>query len=97
MEDPYIGELLRYVSSTYKKHYAQSGQQTIVEIINQGDGIGFSKGNIRKYLNRYGHKGTVDDARLDILKLLHNALYLLISHDKENENAVDETGQGDTE
>ena len=84
-EDRYVMEIMEYITGTYKSHYAKSGTQTIVEIINKGDGIGFSKGTIRKYMDRYGHKGTPEDHRKDILKLIHNGIFLLISHDKKRD------------
>lgn len=86
IEDKPMAELLRYIDETYKKHYVKnlSDRQTIDEIIDNGEGIGYTKGNIRKYLNRYGNKGNMDDVREDIFKLIHYGLYLLVAHDHEH-------------
>ena len=40
-------------------------------------------GNVDKYANRYGNKGTRDDARKDLMKILHYALIQLHIHDEE--------------
>lgn len=99
IEDEPMKELLRYIDQTYKEHYSKKGNdpesQTIHEIIASGDGVGFSKGNVRKYLNRYGHKGSVNDAREDILKLLHYGLYWLVSHDFDNGKGIADVDETD--
>ena len=83
-EDAYLTEIEDYLISTYAQHYAKAGTQTVHEIINKGDGIGFCKGNIRKYLDRYGLKGNEEEARKDILKAIHYGVLWLIAHDKES-------------
>jgi len=52
-------------------------------IIERGHGTGFCMGNVDKYSNRYGKKGSRDDARKDLLKVLHYALIQLYVHDNK--------------
>ena len=52
-------------------------------IIERGHGTGFCMGNVDKYSNRYGKKGSRDDARKDLLKVLHYALIQLYVHDNQ--------------
>ena len=42
-------------------------------------------GNVDKYANRYGKKGTREDARKDLLKVIHYALLQLHVHDSEEQ------------
>lgn len=83
-EDKYIEELKSYVDSTYSAHYSKNKFQSTEVIIDRGHGTGFCMGNVDKYSNRYGNKGTVDDARKDLMKILHYALLQLHVHDTEN-------------
>ena len=48
-----------------------------------GHGTGFCIGNILKYAQRYGKKGSREDARKDLLKVLHYAIIQLHVHDQE--------------
>lgn len=81
------GDLLRqitdYVNSTYDGHYSQNQYQATEFIIDGGHGIGFTIGNIMKYAQRYGHKGTPEDWRKDLMKVIHYAIIALYVHDKE--------------
>lgn len=86
-EDKYLKEFTDYVNSTYAAHYSQNKFQSTEVIIDRGHGTGFCMGNVDKYSNRYGKKGTPDDARKDLMKILHYALLQLHVHDKENNNA----------
>ena len=82
-EDGYIQELREYIDSTYKGHYATNKFQSTEVIIARGHGTGFCMGNVDKYSNRYGKKGSRDDARKDLLKVLHYALIQLYVHDNQ--------------
>lgn len=84
-EDELIQELQSYIDSTYGQHYCQSGIQSSEVIVDRGRGIGFFLGNVDKYNARYGNKGTKDDHRKDLLKILHYALLALYVHDREND------------
>ena len=86
-EDKNITQLAKYVKSTYGQHYAQAKIQTTEFLIDSGLGTGFCIGNIIKYAQRYGKKGTAEDARQDLMKVLHYALIQLYVHDKENNNS----------
>lgn len=81
------GDLLRqitdYVNSTYDEHYSQNKFQATEFIIDGGHGVGFTIGNIMKYAQRYGHKGTPEDWRKDLMKVIHYAIIAMHVHDKE--------------
>jgi hypothetical protein len=83
-EDDLISELSEYVEDTYSEHYSKSKYQATEFIIDGGHGIGFTIGNVLKYAQRYGKKGNSDDARKDLLKVLHYGLLALHVHDKKS-------------
>ena len=64
-EDKLLAEILEYVNSTYSQHYSQNRYQATEFILDSGHGAGFCIGNIMKYAQRYGHKGSVEDWRKD--------------------------------
>jgi len=82
------GDLLKqieeYINCTYTEHYSggKDGIQTTEFIIDNGDGIGFTRGNVVKYAQRYGKKGGHN--RKDILKMLHYGIIMLYVHDREH-------------
>jgi hypothetical protein len=83
-EHVYIDELKNYIKSTYDQHYAVKGRlQSTEVVIDRGRGLDFCLGNIDKYSNRYGLKGTVDDYRKDLMKIAHYAIIALYCHDKK--------------
>lgn len=84
-EDKLIKEFTDYVNSTYKGHYGSNKEnlQSLEVISARGRGVDFCSGNIDKYNDRYGKKGTVDDYRKDILKIIHYGFLLLNEHDKK--------------
>lgn len=84
-EGELINEFQRYIDSTYDAHYSTSGYQSSEVIIDRGRGMGFFLGNVDKYSARYGNKGTVQDHRKDLMKVLHYTLLALHTHDLEND------------
>ena len=84
-EGKYIQEFKSYVDSTYNQHYAKDKFQATEFIIDGGHGTGFCIGNVLKYAQRYGKKGSKGDARKDLMKVLHYALLQLYVHDQEME------------
>lgn len=83
-EGELIDELRRYIDATYGNgHYSSDKFQATEFIIDGGHGIGFCIGNILKYAQRYGKKGSNVDARNDLLKVLHYAIIALHVHDEE--------------
>jgi hypothetical protein len=80
------GDLLRqvteYVNATYGQHYSQNKYQATEFIIDGGHGVGFTIGNIMKYAQRYSHKGTPEEWRKDLMKVVHYAIIALYVHDK---------------
>ena len=72
-EEEYLEEVLEYVKSTYREHYAlRHDMQCFDAIVAAGKGLGFVDGNILKYIWR--DKG---DPRKDTLKIIHYALLRL--------------------
>ena len=82
-EDNLIAEFKDYIDATYSGHYSKNKFQSTEVIIERGHGTGFCMGNVDKYSNRYGKKGTRDDARKDLMKVLHYALIQLYIHDND--------------
>jgi|TARA_Y100000114_G_C11648346_1_gene272842 hypothetical protein len=83
-EGKLVDELKAYIDSTYTTHYSKSKFQATEFILDAGHGTGFCIGNILKYAQRYGRKGTPEDARKDLMKVLHYAIIQLHVHDTNN-------------
>lgn len=81
-EDELIREFIEYVNKTYGQHYSQERFQATEFIYDGGHGTGFNIGNVLKYAQRYGKKGTPDEHRKDLMKVLHYALLQLYVHDE---------------
>ena len=92
-EPALVQELMDYIESTYGQHYSQNKFQTAEFVIDGGHGIGFTIGNILKYAQRYGKKGSADDARKDLMKVLHYGIMALYVHDLNNVKEVDNENQ----
>jgi len=80
-EGALIKELQTYIDKTYEGHYSKNKFQSTEFISDCGHGIGFAIGNILKYAQRYGKKGTPEDARRDLMKVLHYSIIALHEHD----------------
>lgn len=78
-EHKLLAELREYIDETYSEHYAKNKIQSTEKTLDAGDGLGFCRGSIRKYVDRYGEKDGFN--RKDLLKTLHYALILLYDHD----------------
>lgn len=83
-EMDYLQEFKEYIDSTYASHYGHGNLQSLEVIIDRGNGIGFTLGNVDKYNDRYGKKGTPEDHRKDIIKIIHYGFLALYTHDLEN-------------
>ena len=83
-EGALIKELQAYIDNTYDGHYSKNQFQSTEFISDCGHGIGFAIGNILKYAQRYGKKGTPEDAHRDLMKVLHYSIIALHEHDKTN-------------
>ena len=82
-EEENINELKKHIDSTYDSHYSKEQFQATEFIVDGGHGTGFCIGNIMKYAQRYGKKGSRADARKDLLKVLHYGIIQLFVHDYE--------------
>ena len=80
-EGELIEEIKAYIDSTYGEHYSMNKFQATEFIIYNGHGVGFTAGNVMKYVQRYGKKAGRN--RQDLLKVLHYAFMLLYVHDVE--------------
>ena len=85
-EDVYVDELMDYITDTYGTHYSRNNFQATEFIIDGGHGPGFCIGNILKYAQRYGKKGSAQDARKDLMKVLHYAIIQLYVHDLQEKD-----------
>jgi hypothetical protein len=83
-ESMYINEIMRYIDKTYGEHYSLNKFQATEFIIDSGHGTGFCIGNVLKYAQRYGKKGTDVESRKDLMKVIHYAIMQLYVHDKQN-------------
>jgi hypothetical protein len=83
-EDTLLQEITQYVNNTYNEHYSQNNYQATEFIIDGGHGVGFTLGNILKYAQRYGRKGTPSEWRKDLMKVIHYAIIALYVHDLNN-------------
>lgn len=83
-EDKALSEITEYINNTYSEHYAQNKYQATEFIIDSGLGTGFCIGNVLKYAQRYGHKGSPAEWRKDLMKVIHYAIIQLHVHDLEN-------------
>lgn len=80
-EDIYIDEIADYIISTYSQHYSKKKFQASEFIYDTGHGTGFNMGNVMKYAQRYGNKGSDEDGRKDLMKVIHYAILQLYVHD----------------
>ena len=87
-EDRILKELTEYIDKTYGEHYSKNKYQATEFIIDSGHGSGFCVGNILKYAQRYGRKGTPEESRKDLLKVIHYAIIQLHVHDTENKDKL---------
>lgn len=85
-EGKLLEEITAYVNATYGEHYSQNQYQATEFIIDGGHGVGFTVGNILKYAQRYGHKGTPEDWRKDLMKVIHYAIIALHVHDQDHKD-----------
>lgn len=82
-EHIYLKEISDYIEKTYSQHYSQNKFQATEFIIDSGHGTGFCIGNVLKYAQRYGRKGSRDEWRKDLMKVIHYAIMQLHVHDIE--------------
>ena len=75
-EKEIIDNLMKMIDSTYNQHYAgNEGIQVNDLLMDDGSFFGFAKGNIVKYISRFGKK---DGKKLDDLyKALHYTVLLV--------------------
>ena len=84
-EDNSLAEITAYINDTYSEHYSKNKYQATEFIIDSGHGTGFCIGNVMKYAQRYARKGSRDDWKKDLLKVIHYAIIQLHVHEIENE------------
>jgi len=83
-EGVYLNELTVYINNTYGEHYSKNKFQATEFIMDSGHGTGFCVGNVLKYAQRYGRKGSPEDWRKDMMKVIHYAMMQLYVHDQEH-------------
>ena len=81
-----LTEFIKHASETFSDKYAQSAISTMSIICNKELGIGFSVGNIQKYLSRYiATGGQKTKNKKDLLKAIHYLFFLTKHHSLHNE------------
>jgi hypothetical protein len=85
-EGKLLEEITAYINATYGEHYSQNNYQATEFIIDGGHGVGFTLGNILKYAQRYGHKGSPNEWRKDLMKVIHYAIIALHVHDLQHKD-----------
>jgi hypothetical protein len=84
-EDQFLEEFKTYIDSTYTQHYSgkEGNKIQVTEFIMEHcENYDWLKGNVIKYIARYGKKDGKN--RKDILKALHYALLMLYYDDRDN-------------
>jgi len=84
-EKEIMDEMQSYIDSTYNSHYSESKFQATEFIFDGGHAEGFCIGNILKYAQRYGKKGSPEESRKDLQKVIHYAVMAIHSHDLKNQ------------
>lgn len=84
-EDEILLQVADYINGTYSQHYAMDKIEASEFIMDAGHGEGFFIGNILKYAQRYGKKGTYQDARKDLMKVIHYAVMAVYNHDQSTD------------
>ena len=84
-EDNSLAEITAHINGTYSEHYSKNNYQATEFILDSSHGPGFCIGKVMKYAQRYGRKGSRDDWKKDLLKVIHYAIIQLHVHEIENE------------
>ena len=87
-----VQQLMNYIDNTYDQHYSKNKFQASEFIFDAGHGAGFTIGNIMKYAQRYGNKGSTEEARKDLMKILHYGIMALYNHDAQ-QGVIDNENQ----
>lgn len=73
-EDKILKKTEKYIRQTYTTHYSGKTQPSELIFSDASRGKGFVAGNIIKYASRLGKKGTVEDEKKDLMKIVHYAI-----------------------
>ena len=84
----------QYIAATYDQHYSRNNFQATEFIIDGGHGTGFCIGNVLKYAQRYGHKGSPQEWRKDLMKVIHYTIIQLHIHDLESKEHLRSNKEG---
>jgi hypothetical protein len=87
-EDQILHELQKYVDATYGQHYAKNKYQASEFIIDAGYGMPFFLGNVLKYAQRVTKKGSPEDWRKDLFKIIHYTMLAIHTLDSENPKEI---------
>ena len=85
-EDTILEEIKEYVTSTYGQHYVGKKKIQTIDVWNSiGIAENMCMGTLIKYAMRFGKKGNGEDAKSDLLKLIHYAILVYHFRFKEND------------
>lgn len=76
-EDKIIADIMDYINNTYTQHYSRGEKiQTTKYIMSHCDyGIDFLRGNVLKYISRFGYKE--GNNKKDLLKAIHYIIWMI--------------------
>lgn len=72
-----IQRISEYIKQTYSTHYSGKTQPSELIFADASRGKGFIAGNIIKYASRLGRKGSLEDEKKDLMKIVHYAIIAL--------------------
>lgn len=81
-----LNDLRIHIEKTYDQHYAKGNIQALDVIIDDGDILGFARGNVGKYIRRYGKKS---GHNLDDLMKAAHLLIVLHAQEKKRLEKID--------
>jgi hypothetical protein len=72
-----LKEIEEYIIKTYAEHYVGNKGIQVMDLLlaNEPTGLEYARGNVVKYVMRYGKKGGYE--RKDLLKAAHYLLFML--------------------
>lgn len=85
-EDKIVEEIKKYIDATYSGHYSKNKYQASEFIIDAGYGMPFFLGNVLKYAQRATKKGSPEDWRKDLMKIIHYTILAIHTHDLDQKD-----------
>ena len=86
-EDKYLEELKKYIDATYSAHYrAETNELQCIDVwFSLGSALTSCRDVIMKYLWRVGKKGSKEEHRKDLMKVMHYTMFALSALDRQKD------------